>query len=66
MRFNDFDLKLHQARQLESIKNPVTQIPLYPNAVNHVINAHGKFYGLRSKYDGNGNLRQPMKATISA
>ena len=27
-----------------------------------VINAHGKFYGLRSKYDGRGNKREPLKA----
>ena len=31
-------------------------------AARHVINAHGKFYGLRSKYDGRGNKREPLKA----
>jgi hypothetical protein len=66
MLFNDINAKLQTAKQLESIQHPVSKIPLYPNAISHVINAHGRFYGLRSKYDGNGNLRQPMKATLSA
>lgn len=28
-----------------------------------LVNRVGKFYGKRSKYDGSGNLRQPMKAS---
>ncbi len=27
-----------------------------------IVNQHRKFYGLRSKYDGKGNLRQPLKS----
>lgn len=66
MRFNDLTAKLQTAKLFESMKHPVTQVPLYPHAISHVVNAHGRFYGLRSKYDGNGNPRQPMKATLSA
>jgi hypothetical protein len=40
-------------------------MPMFPDALYHVVNAHGRFYGLRSKYDGSGNLRQPMRATLS-
>lgn len=63
-QFSDLTTKLQHAKQLESIV--VENIQQYPNAINHVVNTHGRFYGLRSKYDGSGKLRQPMKATLHA
>lgn len=60
-RFSDIESKVQSAYAMQTV-NPVTKIMQNPNAVNAVINAHGKFYGLRSKYDGRGNLRTPLKA----
>jgi len=34
---------------------------LEPEARKAIVNAYGRFYGLRSKYDGRGNLRTPLK-----
>ena len=64
--FSDLTTKIKHAQDLQQMVNPETKLPLYPEAVNSVINAHGKFYGLRSKYDGRGNLREPVKASIHA
>lgn len=64
--FSDLTTKVKHAQNLQQMVNPETKLPLYPEAVNSVINAHGKFYGLRSKYDGRGNPRDPVKASIHA
>lgn len=64
--FFDLSTKIQHAQSLQNQVDFITKVPLYPEAVNSVINAHGKFYGLRSKYDGRGNLREPVKASIHA
>lgn len=64
--FSDLTTKLKHAQDLQQQVDFITKVPLYPNAANSVINAHGKFYGLRSKYDGRGRLREPLKASIHA
>jgi hypothetical protein len=64
--FADLDFKIKHTQSLQQQVDFTTKVPLYPNAVNSVINAHGKFYGLRSKYDGRGKLREPVKASIHA
>lgn len=64
--FSDLTTKIQHAQTLQQHVDPSTKMPLYPEAVNSVINAHGKFYGLRSKYDGRGNLREPVKGSIHA
>ena len=68
--FSDLNAKLVDARNVATLY--AQQVALVPNpafveatvnkAVRSVINAHGKFYGLRSKYDGRGNKREPFKA----
>lgn len=62
MKFNNLEAKLQHAKALTAYIDPLTKTCPYPKAMDHVVNAHGKFYGLRSKYDGNGNLRMPIKA----
>jgi hypothetical protein len=61
-KFSDLDAKVKTARSLQSQVDFITKVPLYPNAAAAVINSHAKFYGLRSKYDGRGNLRTPLTA----
>lgn len=68
LKFSDVKAKLEHANYLNSLYHTVGQgegafqVQSYPNAVKAVINAHGRFYGLRSKYDGRGNKRTPFKA----
>ena len=72
MLFSDLDSKLKAAREVATLFAPKTLIKgtdlsihinnVVAKAQKTVINTHGKFYGLRSKYDGKGNLRQSMKA----
>lgn len=60
-KFSDLKEKLDLVPQLFDL--PTSDRPqLIANARRRIINAHGKFYGLRSKYDGNGKLREPLKA----
>lgn len=61
-KFSDLNVKIQHAQSLQNQVDFTTKIPLYPNAVAAVVNAHAKFYGLRSKYDGRGNLRTPLTA----
>ncbi len=63
-QFSDLKTKLQHAMQLIKVEDPTTKTALFPNAVKAVVNAHGRFYGLRSKYHGNGNLRTPMTASV--
>lgn len=66
MKFSDLKKKLDTA--LAQAMGPMTHV-MHPNGQlevrnrvrKAVVNAHAKFYGLRSKYDGRGNLREPMK-----
>jgi len=44
-----------------NVSNARSESAAQMQAARHVINAHGKFYGLRSKYDGRGNKREPLK-----
>jgi hypothetical protein len=60
-KFSDLDAKVKTARSLQ-FTDPVTRTVQNGNAVAAVINAHAKFYGLRSKYDGKGNPRTPLTA----
>lgn len=72
--FRDLDAKIVDARNVATVyanqilvtAEPVTRAAgiqaTIDKAVRSVINAHGKFYGLRSKYDGRGNYREPLKA----
>ena len=72
--FRDLNLKLEDARNAATLYANQTMVTADPHtraiaidaSVNRaqraVINAHGKFYGLRSKYDGRGNKREPLKA----
>lgn len=72
--FRDLDAKLVDARnvatayahQILVTSEPYTRAAGIEATINKacrsVINAHGKFYGLRSKYDGRGNKREPLKA----
>lgn len=57
--------KVNQASILSQlnagVKNPIAPLS-EKSAMASVINAHGRFYGLRSKYDGNGNKRTPVKS----
>ena len=68
LKFSDVKAKLQHANYLNSLYHTVGQgegafqVQTYPNAVKAVVNVHGRFYGLRSKYDGRGNLRTPFKA----
>lgn len=59
-KFSDLKAKLDLVPQLFTL--PTSDRPqLIANARRSVINAHGKFYGLRSKYDAGGKLREPLK-----
>lgn len=72
--FRDLDAKIVDARtvaalyanQVAVVSEPVARAAFVEASINKairsVINAHGKFYGLRSKYDGRGNKREPLKA----
>lgn len=72
--FRDLDAKIIDARnvaalyanQIAVVSNPVARSAFIEATVNKavrsVVNAHGKFYGLRSKYGGRGNKREPLKA----
>lgn len=62
--FSDLTVKMNHAQNFQKMADHLN-MPMFPNALSHVVNAHGRFYGLRSKYDGSGNLRQPMRATLS-
>ncbi len=66
MKFSDLTAKLALIRDKVTLSTQAVLNPGYAQAaINDAqkacINAHGKFYGLRSKYDGRGNLRKPLK-----
>jgi hypothetical protein len=72
--FSDLSAKLADAQNVATLyanqvavaSEPVARAAFVNATVNKacrtVINAHGKFYGLRSKYDGRGNKREPLTA----
>lgn len=67
LRFSDLKQKLDLiSQQMNAQFYPLTEHAVKLQAVKIAheacINAHGRFYGLRSKYDGRGNLRTPVKA----
>ncbi len=63
----------YQARTNKLKNNPLyfgnlsAKLPFGMSTSGHgqIVNAHGKFYGLRSKYDGNGKKRAPLKAKVA-